>query len=87
MERSSEFGTSEPQVQQGSQMISHCTGIFSKLEWGRGFVKGANGGLLGCCLGCWLLYGGASRENALSCALMCTYDLCIFLLYFDKKLT
>lgn len=75
---SSESRTSELQVQRGSQLISQGTGVFAKLKRGRRFVNGADGG-----------FGGAARdasytdvsslENALSCTLMGTNNLYIFL--------
>lgn len=68
---SSELGTSVPQVQRGSLLISCCTGMFSKSERRRGFTKGTNGGLLGYCWGAGSMVC-SSWENILSYTLVFT---------------
>lgn len=71
---SSELGTSVPQVQQGSLLISRCTGMVSKSECGRGFMKGTNGGLLGYCWGAgymvcssWKIYSAIHLRSLKIC--------------------
>ena len=54
--RSSEIGTREPWVQQGSPRISQCTGILGKScekVW-KGFCEGDQWRAFGVLLGCWI---------------------------------
>lgn len=84
---SSELGTGEPQVQQGSPLISQSLASCEN-EYGSGFVKRTNGGLSGCSWGAGYKVC-SSWEDALSLrALTCTQSLCIFQYagwHFDEK--